>query len=124
MDIVVKIIGIFFVAIAIVFLLKPTVMNQLMEFFKKGIRIYFVGLLRLALAVIFLLGARECRQFWIVFAFGILFLISGLLIFVLGPVKTKSIIQWYQRQPVMLHRVMAVMVLAIGIVIILSAVPP
>jgi len=113
-------IGIVFIAIAILFLLKPVVMNRLMEFFKKGKRIYFAGLVRLVLAVIFLLGARECKQFWMIFAFGILFLISGLLIFMLGPNKLKSIIDWYQRQPVLLHRVFAVIVLAMGVVIIYS----
>ncbi|MFB0524393.1 MAG: hypothetical protein ACETVZ_02560, partial [Phycisphaerae bacterium] len=123
MDIVIKIIGIVFIAIAIVFLLKPAVMNQLTEFFKKGIRIYFVGLLRLALAVIFLLGTRgrEGHKFWIIFAFGILFLISGVLIFMLGPEKCKSVVDWFQKQSPLFLRVMAIITLAIGAIIIYAA---
>jgi len=121
MDIVVKIIGIFFIAIAIVFLLKPTVMNQLMEFFKKGIRIYFAGLLRLAVAVIFLLGARECDITWVIVVFGILFLISGVLVFILGPERIRRMIDWWQKQSILLLRVMAIITLAIGAIIIYCA---
>ena len=121
MDIIIKIIGIVFIAIAIVLLLKPTVMNQLMEFFKKGKRIYFAGLVRLALAVIFLLGARECDITWVIVVFGILFLISGLLIFMLGPEKCKSMIDWFQKQSALFLRVMAIITLAIGAIIVYSA---
>jgi len=109
--------------IAIVFLLKPTVMNYLMEFFKKGKRIYFAGLVRLALAVIFLLGAggHEGHKFWIIFAFGILFLISGVLVFMLGPERIRRMIDWWQKQSTVLLRVMAIITLAIGAIIIYAA---
>jgi uncharacterized protein YjeT (DUF2065 family) len=96
-------------------------MKWLMEFFKKGKRIYFAGLIRFALAVVFLVAARECKHSWVIFAFGILFIISGLLIFILGLEKLKSIIDWYQKQSVLLLRVVAVIALAIGAVIIYSA---
>jgi len=123
MDIIIKIIGIVFVAIAIVFLLKPAVMKSLMEFFKKGQRIYLVGLVRLALAVVFLLGTRshEGHKFWIIFGFGILFLISGVLVFMLGPKSLKPMMDWCQKRSIWLLRVIAVIVLAMGVVIIYSA---
>lgn len=121
MNLIVKIIGIVFVCIAIVYLLKPVVMKYLMEFFKRGKRIYFAGLIRFVLAIVFLLAARECAITWVIVVFGILFLVSGLLIFMLGAERTKSILDWYQRQPVILLRVMAVIALAVGAVIIYSA---
>jgi len=121
MDIVIKSLGIVFALIGIVYLLKPNVMKWLMEFFKQGKRIYFAGLIRLALAVVFLVGARECRWFWIIFAFGILFLIGGLLIFILGPEKTKRMLEWWQKQSVLLLRVTAVLTLVFGAIIIYSA---
>jgi len=123
MDIIIKIIGILFIAIAIVFLLKPGIMNSLMEFFKKGKRIYFSGLVRLALAVIFLLGTggHQGHKFWIIFAFGILFLIAGVLIFMLGPEKIRRMIDWWQKQSTLLLRFMAIITLAIGAIIIYAA---
>jgi len=121
MDNVIKIIGIVFVAIAIVYILKPGVMNRLFEFFKKGNRLYLAAPIRLALGVVFLMGARECKQFWVIFAFGILLLISGILVLVLGPNKLRPMIEWFQKQSGVLLRAMALLVLAIGVVIIISA---
>ena len=121
MDIVIRSLVIVIVVVGIVYLLRPDVMKWLIEFLKQGKRIYFAGLIRLALAVIFLLGARECKHFWVIFAFGILFLIGGVLIFILGPEKLRRILDWYQKQSVLLLRVLAVLALAIGAVIIYSA---
>jgi len=121
MDIVVQVIGIVFVCVGIVYLLKPAVMKRLMEFFKQGKRMYFAGLIRFVLAVIFLLGARECDITWVIVVFGILFLIGGLLIFILGPKKLRRIIDWWQKQSALLLRVAAVIALAIGAIIIYSA---
>ena len=121
MDIIIKIIGIVFVIMAIVCLLKPDVMKQIMEFFKNGKRIYIAGLVRLILAVVFLLSARECRQFWVIFVFGILFLISGLLVFMIGAEKLRPMLGWFQNKSALFLRVMAVIILAIGAVIIYSA---
>ena len=53
MNNVIKIIGIVFVVIAIVYFLRPDVMKWLMEFFKQGKRLYFAGLIRFALAIVF-----------------------------------------------------------------------
>jgi uncharacterized protein YjeT (DUF2065 family) len=121
MDIVIRIIGIVFVFMTIVYFLKPNIMKHLMEFFKQGRRMYFAALIRLALAVVFLLAARQCRFFWVIFAFGVLFIISGLLIFILGPERVRAYISWWQRQPLVLLRVIALVGLAIGAIIIYSA---
>jgi len=121
MGIVIQSLGIVFCIIGIVYLLRPDVMKWLMEFFKQGKRIYFAGLIRFALAIVFLAGARECKHPCIIFAFGLLFIIGGLLIFVLGPEKIRRMLEWYQKQPVLIFRVIAVIVLAIGAVIIYSA---
>ena len=121
MDIVVKIAGIVFVFIGILYLLKPGVLKSFVEFFKKGRRIYFVGLIRFVLAVIFLLAANQCKRAWVIIVFGILFMISGLLVFMLGTKRLKSILDWWQKQSLLLLRLVAVIILAIGAVIIYSA---
>ncbi len=121
MAIVIQILGIVIVAIAIVYILKPGVINRMIAFFKKGKRLYLAAPIRLALGVIFLLGARECKQFWVIFTLGILLLISGILVLVLGPKKLVPIIEWFQKQSEILARAMALIVLAIGVVIIISA---
>ena len=121
MYIVIKSLGIVFALIGIVYLLRPDIIKRLMEFFKKGNRIYFAGLIRFVLAVVFLVGARECRYSWVIFIFGILFLLSGLLIFMLGPEKIRRLLDWYQEQPTLIFRIIALIVIAVGIVIVFSA---
>ena len=121
MDIVIKSLGIVFALVGIVYLLRPDVMKWLMEFFKQGKRLYFAGLIRFVLAIVFLLAARECEVFWVIFAFGILFIIGGLSIFIIPLEKLKSYIGWWQKQSVLLLRVLALLTLAIGALIICCA---
>jgi uncharacterized protein YjeT (DUF2065 family) len=118
---VIKSLGILFTLMGIGYLLRPEIIKKLMGFFKKGKRIYFAGLVRLALAVVFFVAASECRYFWIIFASGIIFLMGGLLIFLLGPDKIRRILDWYEGQPIVIFRVIALIVLVFGMVIIFSA---
>ncbi len=119
--IIIKIVGLVIAAVGIVYIIKPNVMNRMIEFFKKGKRLYIAAPVRLAFAVVFLLGARECKYFWVIFAFGILFLITGILVLVLGPKKLTPMLEWWLKQPTLLLRLMALIAVAIGVVIIISA---
>lgn len=119
--IVIKGLGMLFTLMGIAYLLRPDFIKKLMAFFKKGKRIYFAGLIRFALAVIFFVAARECRYFGIIFACGIIFLISGFLIFMLGPEKIRRILDWYEEQPIVIFRVIAVVILVFGIIVVFSA---
>ena len=121
MAIAVRVVGIVFVFASLVYLLKPDVMKRILEFFKHGKRLYIAGLIRFALAIVFLLGASRCQRPWVIIVFGILFIIGGLLIFVLGPEKLRGWLEWWQRQPSLLLRVLAVVALAAGAIIIYAA---
>lgn len=121
MSIIVKVVGIVLAAFAVVYLLKPEVMRWLMRTLSRGRRIYFAALIRFALAILFLLAARECRYFWVVFILGILFLLGGMLIIVLGPAKLKGVIEWGQEQSALVLRFLALVTLALGVLVIISA---
>ena len=121
MAIVIKVIGTFIVTMGLVYLIKPEIPRDIMRFFAKGSRPYFAAIVRFILAVVFFLGARECDETWIIIAFGGIFLLSGLLIFMLGLEKVKGILNWYLEQPVGIFRVIAVIVLAVGLIIIYAA---
>ena len=121
MRIAIKSLGILIALVGIAYLLRPEIIKHLMNFFKKGRRIYFSGLLRFALAVVFFLGARECTYFVVIFASGIIFLVGGLLIFALGPEKVRGILDFYRDQPTLIFRVIALIVLIFGAIIIYSA---
>jgi len=121
MAVAVRVVGIVFVFASLVYLLKPDVMKRILEFFKKGKRLYIAGLIRFVLAIIFLLAARECDITWVIVVFGILFLIEGLLIFILGPEKLSGLLEWWQRQSFLFLRILAVVALAAGTIIIYAA---
>jgi len=121
MALAVKIIGIVIVLVAILYLLKPGVMKWLIEFFKRGKRIYLAGLMRFALAIVFLLAARECDITWAIASLGVLFLIGGLLIFMIGHKRLMSILDWWQKRSDMSLRLIALIALAVGATIIYAA---
>lgn len=121
MDIVIKILGIVFVCLGILYFLKPQFLKRFMLFFKKGKRLYLVALSRFALAVVFLVGANQCHRFWVIFAFGIIFIISGMLLFIMRLEKLRAIIDWYQSQPNWIFRVISLIAVAFGVAIIFSA---
>jgi uncharacterized protein YjeT (DUF2065 family) len=92
-----------------------------MQFFAKGRRLYLAALVRFALAIVFFLGARHCGIRWVIVLFGLIFMLSGLLIFMLGLEKAKSILNWYQEQPRFTFRVVAIIVLGVGLIILYAA---
>jgi hypothetical protein len=117
----IKSIGIIIALFAILYMAKPSVMISVLEFFKKGKRLYLAGILRFVLAIIFLLGANRCHYPVVIAVFGIMFIIGGLLIFVMKLEKLKSILDWWQKQSIVLLRVLAIITFTIGAVIVYSA---
>jgi len=121
MDVVIKIIGIVVIVIGIAYLVKPGIMKWLLDFFKKGPRIYIAGLLRFVLGVVFLLAATKCSRPVIIGVLGVLFLLGGFLIFILGPKRITPILEWWQKQPEWVMRALALLTGAFGVLIIYAA---
>lgn len=117
----VNIIGIVLVLIAVGYFLKPDGFKSLIEFYKKGERIYLAALVRFALGVVFLLAARECSKPVVISVLGIAFLIGGMTIVIVGPEKVNKIIGWYQNRSKIFSRFMALLLFAFGILIVYSA---
>jgi uncharacterized protein YjeT (DUF2065 family) len=121
MNTVIKIIGIFIVTMGLIYLTNPQTPKAIMRFFAKGSRLYFAAILRFALAIVFFMGARECDMVWVIVVFGLIMLLSGLLIFMLGLEKSKEIINWFEAQPMFMQRILAIIVLAVGLIIVYAA---
>ena len=90
----IRLVGVICVAVGILYMLRPDVTKRLMEFFKKGSRMYLAGVMRLALAVVFLIGADRCRHKWVIVGFGILFLISGCLMWFFKGILPPGVFEW------------------------------
>jgi hypothetical protein len=121
MEIIIKVLGTVIVCIGLVYLIKPEIFRSIIGFFVKGKRLYLAALVRFTLAIIFIMGARHCGIKWIIVMFGLIFLLSGLLIIMMGLEKTKGIIRWYQKQPIFVYRIVAIIVLSVGLIIVYAA---
>jgi uncharacterized protein YjeT (DUF2065 family) len=121
MNTIIKIIGTVIVCMGLVYLIKPGIIRALIGFFSKGIRLYFAALVRFALAVVFLMAAKECKIPWVIVTFGLIFLLSGLLIFMLGLDRAKGVLKWYIQQPSFILRILATVVLIVGLIIVYAA---
>jgi uncharacterized protein YjeT (DUF2065 family) len=121
METIIRVIGTVIICIGLVFLIRPEIMRATTRFFSKGSRLYLAAMVRFALAVIFIMGARYCGRTWIIVMFGLIFLLSGLLIFMLGLQRAKGILRWYLEQPKFISRVIAGIVLAVGLIIVYAA---
>ena len=121
MSFAVRIIAIVFILLGVLYLAKPELVKRILEFFKQGKRIYIVGVIRLILAVVFLLAAQQCNVPWAIGVFGILLLVSGVMIFIIGDQKLKAWLQWWQKQSLLLLRVLSLLAIAFGLLIIYCA---
>ena len=111
---IIRLIGVVFVIMGILCVFKPDVPKRLMQFFRKGPRIYLAGIVRLALAGVFLVGADDCRHKWVIVGFGITFMVSGLVIFMLGAVRLRKVIDWFASLPAPVLRGLGTIALAAG----------
>jgi uncharacterized protein YjeT (DUF2065 family) len=121
MEIVIRGIGTVIACIGLVFLVRPEILRAVMRFFSKGSRLYLAAIVRFSLAIIFIMGARHCGIKWVIVMFGLIFLLSGLLIFIMGLQKAKVILRWYLEQPEFISRIVAGIVLAVGLIIVYAA---
>jgi small-conductance mechanosensitive channel len=101
--------------------LNPNVMKKMISFWRKGKNIYAGALLRVLFGVIFLWSVTQARLPWVIYILGILMLLGAALIFILGLEKTKKILDWWDKKPHSVLRLIAILILAIGVLVIYSA---
>ena len=117
----VKLIGIFMASMGITVILNPNVMKKMISFWRQDKRIYLAGLLRALFGTVFLLSVLQARLPVVIYVLGILMLLGALIIFILGLEKVKTILAWWDKKPHSVLRLMAILILAIGVLVIYSA---
>jgi hypothetical protein len=117
----VKVVGVIFICMGLLYLLKPGAVRALTKFFAQGRRLYIGGVVRLALAILFLLAATECRHRWIIGAFGGVFLLGSLIIFIAGPAKLRPVLRWFQGRSLVWSRIIGGVILILGGVVLYAA---
>lgn len=120
MLILVKLIGIIIAVMGVSLFLNPRTLKALIAFWGQGRRLYIAGILRILIGAMLLLAASQCRLRGAVIALGILFLIGGVLIFLLGLSRLKSILNWWEKRPTSVIRLMALFALVIAVLLLYS----
>lgn len=118
---IVKIIGVLLIALGIIFFLKPLFMRKWINFLRRDYKIYIIGFLRIVFGILFLFAVSGSRLPGVILALGILMLLSGVFILILGPKKGRKILDWYEKKSDNFCRILAVLVFAIGLLIMYSA---
>lgn len=118
-----RLIGIFLVCVGIVNFINPVVMKKMISFWQKGKRIYAGGLIRVLFGSVLLWASFDFQmKHPCVLAFlGALMVLGGLLIFILGLERMKTMLNWWDKKPLFVLRLMAILALAIGVLVIYSA---
>ncbi len=117
----IKLIGIFVMAMGIMELLNPKMAKKMLVFWRQGKNIYIGGLIRVLLGVIFLYYAPQAKFPEIIFALGILVSFAGLIIFLLWLEMTMAMIDWWDKKPDSMVRLVSLLTLACGVLIIYAA---
>jgi len=116
----VKVIGIIVTAAGVIFLVRPLALKKYIAYLKQERRIYLVGILRVLLGALFLWVAPQCKLSAVMNVLGVLTLIGAVLIFILGLERVKKVLDWYDKKPVSVLRLLALIAIAIGVLIIYS----
>jgi len=121
MLILVRLIGIVIVAVGITFLLSPKLYRRYMAFWEQGRRLYAGAILGILIGVVLLLAASGCRLVGVVLMLGILCLVEDIIIFALGREKMKSMLKWWQGRSLLVLRLIALIIIAVGALLLYSA---
>ena len=114
----VKLIGIVMVILGAIYLVRPAMMKHVMRFWTKGKRPYLGGVINLIIGIIFLSVASQCVLPWFLGLVGIISIVKGVVILILGPKKVINYIKQLDKGSARTLRIMAILVLAIGILIL------
>ena len=117
---VVTAIGIIFLVLGVVNLVRPATIRSLINFAKVGRRVYIGGLVRIIIGLLLLLGASVASVPLIPIIVGIVACVSGILIYVLGRERMHAFLAWWQVLPDNKLRIVPVIAAIIGILLIYS----
>ena len=121
MPFVIWIIGWIISLLGIMFMVKPSSAKWVMRFVNKWEWLYIISATRIILAVVYFLGAQMCRIPWVIILLGIILLISGIIGFTINLNKLKSMVNWWEKKPKIVIRIVSVIIVVFGVVTVYSA---
>ena len=115
-----KIIGILFVAVGVLIMVRPAVVKKILGVWMEGNRLYGLAALRIVIGAILLLAARQSTIPWIVAVIGVLPITGGVVILVMGIEKGKKMMEIWQAKPHKMYRQLSIVPIVVGAILILA----
>jgi uncharacterized protein YjeT (DUF2065 family) len=115
---IVKLLGIYMVAIGAVYLVKASIMKKFLQFWLKGKRYYLGGILSFAVGILLLIASGACQWKGFVIFFGVAAIFKGVLLFALGEQKIKVLMQYFTKMSTSRIRIMGLVSIGMGALLI------
>lgn len=116
----IKTIGILFIALGIIFIVRPLLVRKIIDFAKVGKRIYIGGVVRLMIGALLLVATPRALVPAIPGIIGALMVVSGILVFVLGFPRMFAMLDWFYALPENRMRFLPGITVLLGILLIYS----
>ncbi|MBN3040198.1 MAG: hypothetical protein JW867_03650 [Candidatus Omnitrophica bacterium] len=121
MVILMKLLGICYIGLAIVFLLRPKAMDQYIQFWFKDKRMVLGGSAALFFGLIFILASRFCLWKGFYILLGTIAVLKAVMIFVIGEEKMVQISKEVMGISKSAKRILSLFALGIGIMMVMGA---
>lgn len=113
--------GIFYVALGVLFFVKPQAIRSFIDFVRVGKRCYIGGVVRIIIGGLLLWATPQAAFPWVPGIIGVLAVVSGILTYVIGLQRVYAILNWWYGLDDNKLRIMAVVAGVFGVLLIYSA---
>lgn len=121
MLILIRFIGIVMLSIGGAVIFYPKFLrNSIIPFWKEGNRVYGAAIIRSVIGIFFLWASPQCSSRNMIFIIGLILLLSGVIFFARKKEKWLAMLDWWQIQPDMRIRLLALLPFLLGSIIIYS----
>lgn len=114
MIILIRSIGFFVIFLGVTVLVSPRFLKEMIAFTKEGKRLYFSIVIKSSCGLAFFLASPQCRLEEVIRVLGLLYLVAPIAVLPLGLEKLKRYCEWWERRPVLVFRLWAVVTTALG----------
>lgn len=117
----VKVLGVAIIVYGCLIVLRPSILKKVIEYARKGNRIYWTCGIKIAVGVLLLIAASSCSISWLVLLFGALSILGPVVFLLLKKKAVTEYLDWIDSRPAKFVYGMGVFALAMGVLLVLAA---
>jgi len=121
MVLIVKLVSILVILCGCLAVLRPDTLKKVIEYVKKGNRIYYASGIKLGIGVLMMIAAKYCSIPWVILFFGALSVFGGAMGFVVKKSFVLKIVEWYEKKLQKKIYFAGISILIMGVLLALAA---